>query len=77
MLGEVNNFYLISLCILITCLLDNVQIFYGEMLMLITSGSQKVNVRFVRNRFKRILSLSNILVVKFVENDLFALLVCK
>ena len=45
--------------------------------MLITSGGQKVNVRFVRNRFKQILSFSNILVLKFVENDLFALLVCK
>ena len=45
--------------------------------MLITSGGQKVNVRFVRNRFKRVLSFLNILVLKFVENDLFALLVCK
>ena len=43
MLDQNNNFYLISLSILVTFLLDNVGIFLGRSNMLITFGIYRVN----------------------------------
>ena len=66
MLGQNNNFYLISLSILITRLLDNVWMFIiRRSYMLITSGSLRVKiviniVNVIANGF--VYNLSNILV---------------
>ena len=43
MLDQDNHFYLISLSILITCLLDNVCVLKGRSYTLITFGSYIVN----------------------------------
>ena len=66
MLGQNNNFYLISLSILITWLLDNVWMFIiRRSYMLITSGSLRVKiviniVNVIANGF--VYNLSNILI---------------
>ena len=39
MVDQGNNFYLLSLSILITCLLDNVWVFLGRSFVLIISGN--------------------------------------
>ena len=47
MVDQGNNFYLISLGILITCLLDNDGIFNGRSCLLITCGSYRVKYGFL------------------------------
>ena len=47
MVDQDNNFYLISLGILITCLLDNDGIFNGRSCLLITCGSYRVKYGFL------------------------------
>ena len=47
MVDQDNNFYLISLGIVVTCLLDNDGIFNGRSCLLITCGSNRVKYGFL------------------------------
>ena len=47
MVDQDNNFYLISLGIVVTCLLDNDRIFNGRSCLLITCGSYRVKYGFL------------------------------
>ena len=67
MLGQDNNFYLISLSILITRLLDNVWIFIiiRRSYMLITSGSLRVKI---------VINIVNVIASGFVYKLLYILI---